>query len=290
MLALALRSPLDARQSAGGCRVSGRATNGATPLPGVSIMIKTDSSSHATSTEAEGTYAINLGPGQYTLSAELTGFTLAKSKDDASNIGGGATVVAQNDQDLRAEYGLSSFDRRHRLSADLSAELPFGPNRHWFHSGGPLAAAFGNWRASTNFTWQSGSPFTPRVTGSASDIARGTNGTLRADYLGGPIQISGPSIDQFSNTGAFAIPLPGTFGSAGRNMIVGPGSRQLNGQVSRDITMRRNRAVTIQATASNLLNAVNYAAIDTVVNSPTFGQVLSARPMRSAQLNFRFRF
>ena len=31
-------------------------------------------------------------------------------------------------------------------------------------------------------------------------------------------------------------------------------------------------------------------AIDTVVNSPTFGQVLSVRPMRSAQLNFRFRF
>ena len=43
-------------------------------------------------------------------------------------------------------------------------------------------------------------------------------------------------------------------------------------------------------TASNLLNAVNYAAIDTVVNSPTFGQVLSVRAMRSAQLNFRFRF
>ena len=27
-------------------------------------------------------------------------YTLAKSQDDASNIGGGATVVAQNDQDL----------------------------------------------------------------------------------------------------------------------------------------------------------------------------------------------
>ena len=35
---------------------------------------------------------------------------------------------------------------------------------------------------------------------------------------------------------------------------------------------------------------VNYAAIDTRVNSPTFGQVLSVRPMRSVQLNLRFRF
>ncbi len=217
-------------------------------------------------------------------------YTLAKSQDDASNIGGGATVVAQDDQNLAAEYGLSSFDRRHQLNADVSVELPFGPHRRWLHNGGRLAAVFGNWRGSANFTWQSGTPFTPRITASASDVARGTNGTLRADYLGGPIHISGPSIDQFFNTGAFAIPLPGTFGSASRNMIIGPGSKQLNAQVSRDITMKRNRAITIQATASNVLNAVNYAAIDTVVNSPTFGKVLSVRPMRSAQLNIRFRF
>ena len=42
--------------------------------------------------------------------------------------------------------------------------------------------------------------------------------------------------------------------------------------------------------ATNLLNMVNYAGIDTVVNSPTFGQVLSVRPMRSVTLNLRFRF
>jgi hypothetical protein len=149
---------------------------------------------------------------------------------------------------------------------------------------------FGHWRASTNFSWQSGSPFTPRVTASASDVARGTNGTLRADYLGGPIRISGPSIDEFFNTAAFGIPRPGTFGSAGRNIIIGPDSRLLNGQISRDVPMKRNRTITIQATGSNLLNAVNYAAIDTVVNSRTFGQVLSVRAMRSIQLNIRFRF
>ena len=46
----------------------------------------------------------------------------------------------------------------------------------------------------------------------------------------------------------------------------------------------------MQLNASNLLNTVNYANIDTVVNSPSFGQVLSVRPMRSTQLNIRFRF
>jgi trimeric autotransporter adhesin len=217
-------------------------------------------------------------------------YTLAKSMDNASNIGGGATVVAQNDQDLAAEYSLSSFDRRHQVSSDLSFELPFGPNKHWLHSGGRMAALLGGWRGSANFTWQSGTPFTPRVTAAAADVARGTNGTLRANYNGDEISLANPTIADFFNTGAFSIPAAGTFGNAPRNLIIGPGSRQLNAQLSRDVRMKANRAVTIQATASNILNMVNYAAIDTLVNSPTFGQVLSVRPMRSAQLNFRFRF
>jgi hypothetical protein len=217
-------------------------------------------------------------------------YTLAKSMDNASNIGGGATVVAQNDQDLAAEYSLSSFDRRHQIASDLSFELPFGPNKHWLHSGGRAAALLGGWRGSANFTWQSGTPFTPRVTNAATDVSRGTNGTLRANYNGDAISLASPTIAEFFNTAAFSIPIAGTFGNAPRNLIIGPGSRLLNAQISRDVRMHGNRAVTIQATASNILNMVNYAAIDTLVNSPTFGQVLSVRPMRSAQLIFRFRF
>ena len=217
-------------------------------------------------------------------------YTLAKSRDDASNIGGGATVVAQDDQNLAAEWALSSFDRRHQLSGDLSFELPFGPNKKWLHNGGTAAAIFGRWRGSMNFTWQSGTPLTPRVQSAASDVARGTNGTLRADYTGDRIQIAGPTIDRFFNTAAFTVPDPGTFGTASRNMIIGPGSRLLNGQISRDVQFQRNRAVTIQFTANNILNFVNYTRVDTVVNSPTFGQVLGVSGMRTMQLNLRFRY
>src|SRR4029078_8874503 len=102
-------------------------------------------------------------------------YTLPKSMDDASTIGGGGTVVAQNDQDLAAEYSLSSFDRRHQLNADLSFELRFGPNKHWLHDGGRLAAMAGGWRGSAAFTWQSGTPFTARGNNIARDMARGRN-------------------------------------------------------------------------------------------------------------------
>src|SRR5204862_3832739 len=46
-------------------------------------------------------------------------YTWSKSIDDASSVGGGATVVAQNDLNLEAERGLSSFDQEHRVNADF---------------------------------------------------------------------------------------------------------------------------------------------------------------------------
>ena len=217
-------------------------------------------------------------------------YTWARSRDNASTIGGGGTVVAQDDRNLEAEWGLSSFDRRHQLAADAVVELPFGENRRWLNGGGFWATVLEDWRVGVNFAWQSGTPYTPRVQGAASDVARGTSGTLRANYTGQPVQVNDPTIDLFFNTSAFSVPATGAFGTASRNMIIGPGSRQLDAQFSRDVRMGRTRVISLQLNATNLLNLVNYAAIDTVVNSPTFGQVLSVRPMRSMQANIRVRF
>jgi hypothetical protein len=80
------------------------------------------------------------------------------------------------------------------------------------------------------------------------------------------------------------------FGTSPRNIIIGPGSRQLDANLSRDIRLGGTRALTIQFRATNLLNLVNYLAVDTYVNSPTFGEVLSVQPRRSAQVNVRLRF
>ena len=72
--------------------------------------------------------------------------------------------------------------------------------------------------------------------------------------------------------------------------MLGEVHHALDAQISRDIRLRGTRVLSINLNATNLLNLVNFAAIDTVVNSPTFGQVTSVRPMRSLQLGLRFRF
>ena len=42
--------------------------------------------------------------------------------------------------------------------------------------------------------------------------------------------------------------------------------------------------------ATNVFNRPQFTAIDTVVNSPTFGRVISVGAMRSVLMTARFRF
>ncbi|HZQ90237.1 MAG TPA: TonB-dependent receptor [Terriglobales bacterium] len=217
-------------------------------------------------------------------------YTYSKSIDNASTIGGGAVVVAQNARDLAAERGLSSFDVRHRLVADYLYELPFGTNKRWLSRGGALSHVFGDWQWSGSLSAQSGSPFTARVLGAFADIARGTNGTLRANATGQPVQISDPSIEQWFNTAAFVAPPPGQFGNAGRNTIIGPGMLNFDMSVSKNFVVRDTQGLEVRLSATNVFNHPRFAAIDTAVNSPTFGQVVSVGSMRKVQLMARYHF
>jgi hypothetical protein len=216
-------------------------------------------------------------------------YTLSKSRDNASTLGGGNGTVAQNDKDLAAEWGLSSFDQRHRVSANLNIQLPFGVNRRWLQTG--LGdAILGGWQWTTNFTLASGTPFTARVTGAAANVAQGLNGTLRANYNGEPIQLDDPTMQQFFNTTAFSIPPPGTYGTSARNMVIGPGTSATNMSLQKLIMLPGSRSITVRAQANNVFNTVRWGSIDTVVNSPTFGQVTSVRSMRSVTFSIRAGF
>ncbi len=146
-----------------------------------------------------------------------------------------------------AERGLSSFDQRHRFAGDFTYELPFGANKRWLTSGA-AAAVLGNWQLNGNVTLASGTPFTARVLGNVQDVARGVNGTLRANYNGQPIAVGDPtSALQFFNTAAFSVPAPGTFGNAGRNTIIGPGTSELNLGLTKNITFGQTRGAVAAA-------------------------------------------
>ena len=83
---------------------------------------------------------------------------------------------------------------------------------------------------------------------------------------------------------------PYTFGSAGRNILIGPASASLDLAVSKITRLGGTRRLEARAEIYNLLNRTNLGLPDSFVDHPTFGQSLSAGPGRMAQLAVRFAF
>jgi hypothetical protein len=232
-------------------------------------------------------------------------YTFSKSLDNASTIGSGeplvaqgagrtgvsgVTNVAQNAFDLAAERGLSSFDQRHSFTADYLWELPFGHERRWLSGKTALRAVLGDWNWSGDWTLASGLPFTPRILGNVLDVSHGTNGTVRADVVPGQaVSVPDPSIAEWFNTAAFVAPT-GPFGDARRNSIEGPGSRLFDMSFTKIFPLSESRSLEFRAQFSNVFNTPQYVGIDSVINSPTYGRVISVGPMRSLLLTARFRF
>lgn len=217
-------------------------------------------------------------------------YVFSKSIDNASSIGGAAVVVAQNDLDLAAERGLSSFDQRHRFTGNFLVEVPFGTGKKWLNRGGALGEVLGDWQWSGDFTIASGLPFTPRILGAFTDVTQGVNGTLRADLTGAPIALASPTVLDWFNTAAFVAPPPGQFGDARRNIITGPGQLTFDMAVSKTLLAHDIRALELRLGANNVFNRPQFTAIDAVLNSPTFGQVINVGAMRRVSLTARYRF
>ena len=208
----------------------------------------------------------------------LVAYTLGKSMDDASGFfsSAGDPNFPQNSANPGAEWGRSSFDTRHRFSVGFSYEVPFG-----FTVSGIVAM-------------QSGRPFTVALlpendnsnTGRSS-LGFGSND--RPNLVGNP-STSNPGPNQWFNTSAFALPAYGTFGTAGRNILEGPGYQNVNLAVLKQLRITSTARLQLRAEAFNLLNRVNLDLPDNFFGSSTFGRVLSAQSSRHIQFGARLMF
>jgi hypothetical protein len=81
----------------------------------------------------------------------------------------------------------------------------------------------------------------------------------------------------------------------GRNSETGPGYVDLDLRWGHDFAITPNKAdeaphLGFSASSFNVLNHVNGQGIDSVENSPDFGQITSVAPPRRIQLAMRFEF
>jgi len=214
-------------------------------------------------------------------------YTFSKSIDNVSTFGGGGTVVAQNDKDLHAERGLSSFDQRHTFNLFYMLTSPVGEGSRGVQIHGFAGRLLAGWSLSGGLTARSGSPFTAMVLGNqANSGGTGAVGSGRADATGLPVS-GGPG---FFNLLAFTVPGAGRFGNAARNTIPGLGQVSMNGSFGRGFRIDERRHLDLRMESNNFLNRVSFTRVGATVNASNYGLATAAAGMRTVTLNLRLRF
>ena len=262
------------------------------PNPAVADVVSLESRARSEYHSLQLTFRQRLRGGLSVLSA----YTFGKSMDDASGFfsSSGDPNFPQDSNTPGAEYGRSSFDIRHRWTLSATYELPFGRGRRWASDRGWVSQLLSDWQVAGIVTVQSGQPFTVALppefdnsnTGRAS-LGFGAND--RPDLVGDPA-LASPTAARWFDTTAFALPPFGSFGTAGRNILDGPGFQQVNVALHRRARLGDDLALELRLEAFNLLNHVNLGLPDAFLGSPTFGQVLSAGNPRRLQLGVKLHF
>ncbi len=183
-------------------------------------------------------------------------YTLAKAEDDAASFQGAnlsGSAFAQNWLDLDAEWGPSSFDQRHQVTASFQYTTGVGV------AGGALVdgwrgALFKNWTLTGQVTTGSGLPLTPYYL--AAVPGTGYTGAIRAS-------LTGASTDApdgyYLNSAAYTAPAPGTWGNAGRNSARGPAQFGFNAGITRTFPWGSRLNLDYRIDATNVLNTVTYS-------------------------------
>jgi hypothetical protein len=217
----------------------------------------------------------------------LGSYTWSHSLDYGGGTADGDTGP-QNPYNLRAEYGSSDFDVRQRLSVSYIYELPFGRGKAYFNQPGVARAVLGGWQLSGVTSIQSGLPFTPILSYDPTN----TGTTARPNVIAGAAFYpanQGPS-DWF-NSSAFVAPAAYTFGNAGRDILVGPLTRNNDVGLQRTASFKERFTLQFTAQAFNLFNTPQFGLPNNKVGVSTTGVITTVvTPERQFQLGLHLSF
>jgi hypothetical protein len=207
----------------------------------------------------------------------------------ASSSSAQTAVVAQNWLDLRGERGLSTFDQRNLLNAQIQYTTGVGLG------GGALMSGWRGmllkkWAVTSLVTAGSGLPQTPVFL--AAVAGTGVTGSIRPKLTGAPIYAAPAGFHL--NAAAYAPPLAGQWGDAGRNSIRGPSQFTFNASLQRSFRLKDRYNLDLRVDSTNLLNHVVFtnwnATLNPSLSNPLFGLPTAANAMRSLQTTLRLRF
>ena len=186
---------------------------------------------------------------------------------------------------LRLERGNSSLDVRHRFVLSSLYELPFGRGRAFGSDmPKPVDAILGGWQINGILTLQTGTPF---------DLVDPGNPETRPDILRDP-EIFGDADSYFDTTAFARVPTNASGvklrpGTAARNLLFGPGTKQLDFSIFKDFVITEGIKTQFRTEVFNITNTPQLSQPNTDIGSGDFGHIRSTRLGTNRQIQFALR-
>jgi hypothetical protein len=183
-------------------------------------------------------------------------YTFSKSEDDGAAALGGNDFTNETGGSrylLSKDRGLSPFDIRHSLVANVNYLLPFAVN-----ATGVKGILAKGWNVSTLIRLRSGYPFSAfsgvdtglQVQGWAPEYPDLAPGASANPVLG--------NVNQWFDPTAFVLPATGFIGTLPRNSIIGPNSRTVDLMFGKAIRLWGKSELQLRFECFNLLNRANF--------------------------------
>ena len=210
-------------------------------------------------------------------------YTWSHSLDYSSAFFGstGDAGYPSNGNNLKAEYGNSAFDMRHRFVGYYSVPLPIGPGGLFLTSSKLISReAFEGWNISGITEFQSGLPFTVYL-GSA-DYSGFNQFADRPNTGVGRLGQNNKNPDAAFDNGKRGAPTyfttigAGQIGTERRDQHFGPGLINFDLSASKDFPILTERVkLQFRADLFNVFNHTNFANPVAIYTSASFGQITS---------------
>ncbi len=188
------------------------------------------------------------------------------------NVSSGEIAVAQDSYNRRADRARSSFDRPHRLAGNFVYELPYFRDQQGF-----TGLVLGGWQFNSQFSLQSGSPFTPLngsdPAGALASISSLVGNAIRPN-LNTTLDLSGMSVEEILQAGGRSlfttITAAQRVGNAGRNILRSDGINNIDFGILKNTRIGENQRLQLRADFFNFTNSRDFGIPDSTVTSANF--------------------
>lgn len=216
----------------------------------------------------------------------LSAFTWAHAIDDIPEVGNGTGGNgAVNPWNIEQNRGNSYSDVRRQWAFSAAYELPFGKGKSWLNTGKLVDTLFGGWQLATLVALRSGLPFTVITSGGLTNAG----GADRPNRIGnGNLPSDQQSIDHWFDTAAFVVQPQYTYGNAGRNILFGPGMRNIDLSLSKSFAITESKRLQFRAESFNFTNTPAFGQPGATLNGLGVGQITTAGDPRRIQFGLKF--